>query len=461
MPRNINRARSAGSRHNVLVNTLGATPPIVIGIRNAGDSHSRRVRVVVILGSLASIVFGIPWAVFFALRGDWLVVIADCAVILAGVIAIRMARRHRLRGAAILLVASLFGRLSWMALFLDVPSAQFPRSIHHFLIPLAVAAYLMLKHENAWLRHGLAWGCLAGVVFFASSHFAIVTRLATPDSVRGPGAWITNVCAMLLLFLLLHIFVADIDPLEAGLHRARIRLRKLAHLATPSQFEDSLTRLDESIASTIPQNAGQISVAGTQGWQRARVTRVRLTILACSSVTIVLGALFVVYFSLRGLMPLALLNCAVMALGVALALLRADKHQSAATIGLVVGLMLIFLVNSAVLDIPTPNVPRSTHYWFLPLSLGAYFLLREENAWIHSGLPMACLAAFVVLASSHWGFMTDYLLPDNDRPPPWLVCTLALGMLYFLVYILVGDIKRLEDWLLGTVSRLLRRITPL
>lgn len=195
-------------------------------------------------------------------------------------------------------------------------------------------------------------------------------------------------------------------------------------------------------------------MAGTQGWQRTRTTRVRLTILACSSVTIALGALFVVYFSLRGLMPLALLNCAVVALGVALTLLRADKHQSAATIGLVVGLMLIFMVNSAILDIPTPNVPRSTHYWFLPLSLGAYFLLREENAWIHCGLPIACLVAFVALASSHWGFMTDYLLPDNDRPPPWMVCTLALGMLYFLVYILVGDIKHLEEWLLGTVSRL-------
>lgn len=119
--------------------------------------------------------------------------------------------------------------------------------------------------------------------------------------------------------------------------------------------------------------------------------------------------------------------------------------------------MLIFMVNSAIIDIPTPNVSRSTHYWFLPLSLGAYFLLRDENTWIHHGLPIACLAAFVALGSSNWGVMTVYALPDNDRPPPWLVCTAALGVLYLLVHILVGDIKRLEDWLLGTVSRLLGR----
>lgn len=438
------------------MDTLDAVPPITIGLQNAGDSHTRRVRVVVILGGLASILFGAPWVAFFAIRGEWMVTGADCAVILGGVVAIRMARRGRLRGAAILLVGSLFIRLFALTLFFDIPDAQVPRSIEHFLIPLAVAAYLMLKHENVWLRHGLAWGCLASVVFFSSSRFAFATSLVIPDSVRGPATWITNSAAMLLLFLLLQIFVADIDRLEARLHRARVRTVALAHLATPSQFDDSLTRLDESIASTIPQNACQITEAETQAWQRTRVGRARLTILASSSLLIALGSVFGVYFILEGIWPMALFDGAFVALGLALWMLT-RHHQSAATIGLVVGMMLIFSVISVILDVPTLSVPRAMHYWFLPLSLGAYFLLRDENAWIHNGLPFACLAAFVVLGSSNWGFVTNYIVPDSDRPAPWLSCTCALGVLYFLVYILVGDIKRLEDWLSHAVGQLLGR----
>ncbi len=439
------------------MDTLDAVQPIPIGLQNAGDSHTRRVRVVVILGGLASIVFGLPWVGFFAIRGEWMIASADCAVILSGVIAIQMARRGRLRGAAILLVASLFVRLFGLTLFFDIPDTQVPRSIHHFLIPLAVAAYLMLKHENAWLRHGLAWGCLASVVFFSSSRFALATRLVIPDSVRGPATWITNSASMLLLFLLLQIFVADIDRLEARLHRARVRTVALAHLATPSQFDDSLTQLDESIASTLPRNARQISHAETQAWQRARAGRARLTILASSCLLIALGIVFGIHFGLKGMLPPMLPACAVIALGLALALLTGNQHRSAATIGLVVGMMLVFMVNSAIFDIPTLEVPRSTQYWFLPLSLGAYFLLRDESAWVHNGLPIACLVAFVVLASSHWGLVTNYVIPDNDRPPPWLVATCALGVLYFLVYILVGDIRRLEDWLDRAVGLLFRR----
>jgi hypothetical protein len=439
------------------VATLDAVASIKIGLQNAGDSHTRRVRVVVLLGGLASVLFGVPWVAFFAIRGEWMGASADCAVILGGVIAIRMARHGRLRGAAILLVASLFVRLFALTIVFDIPDAQVPRSIDHFLIPLAVAAYLMLKHEKLWLRHGLSWGCLASVIFLSSSRFALPTRLVIPDSVRGPATWITNTGAMLLLFVLLQIFVADIDRLEVRLHRARVRSLAFAHLATPSQFDDSLTRLDESIASTIPQNAREISAAGTQGWQRTRADRTRLTLLASSSLLIAFGIAFAVYFSLKGTWPLVLSACAVVALGLALALLTGDQYRSAATIGLVVGMMLVFMVNSAVFDIPTLTVPRSTHYWFLPLSLGAYFLLRDENAWIHNGLPIACLAAFVVLGSSHWGLVTNYILPDSDRPAPWLICACALGVLYFLVYLLVGDIRRLDAWLHNTVGHLFGR----
>lgn len=424
-----------------------------LGLHNPGATHSRRVRVVVVATSVAAILISLPWAVFFVWSANWMEAASSCALIVAGAVAVQMTRRDRLRGAAILLVASLFFRLFGITLFFDIPTPGIPRSMQHFLIPLAVAAYVMLKHENACLRHGLAWACLASVVFFTSSDFSFTSRQALPDSVRGPGNWINNVCAMALLFLLLHIFVTDVDRLEARLHRARARWIHWVHAALPKQLGQDVARIGQAIAPTIPQSAAQIPVAATQTWLLTQANRVRLMVLASSVLMVVFGTLFAVYFSLRGAMPLVVLNFALVALGLVLAALGVGRRQGGATIVLIVGLTLILLVNSAIMDLPAPDLPRSTHYWFLPLSLGAYFLLRDEASWIQLGLPLAGLLAFVSLGSSEWGLVTNYVLPLEDRPPPWLVCSSALGALYLLVHVLVGDIRGVEDRVLAILSR--------
>ena len=439
------------------MSALDFTAAPAMGLKNAGASHTRRVRVVLLLGSSASIIIGIPWAVFFALRGDWVVALSDCAVSLAGAIAVHMTQRNKLRGASIVLVVSLYVRLVGLATVFDIPSLEIPRCVHNYLIPLGVAAFLMLKHENIWLRDGLAWGCLATVVFLASSDFSFATGHAIPNSIRRLGNWIHNASAMAVMFFLLHIFAADIDRLEARLRRMRQRWIQLIRLVLPGSWGRQLARFSDSVAPLIPDSPNAIAPAATQGWLLARIHRVQLMVLASSAMMIVFGTLFVVYFGLRGATPLVANNGAMVVLGIALAYLGGNKRQSGATITLTTGMMLIFLVTSVAIDIPTLQVPRSTHYWFLPLSLGTYFLLREENTWVHHGLPFACLLAFVALASSNWGIEMSYVLPESDRPPPWLVIGSALGVLYLLVHILVGDVKPLEGWMQGALDRLSAR----
>jgi hypothetical protein len=423
------------------------------GLQTIGHSHARRVRIVLLLGSSASILIGVPWAAFFALRGDWVVALSDCAVSLAGAVAVQMTRNNKLRGACIVLVGSLFVRLVGLATVFDLPSLEVPRCVHNYLVPLGLSAYLMLKHENAWLRDGLAWGCLATVVFLTSSDFGFATGHGIPHSIRAAGNWIHNTSAMALMFLLLHIFVADIDHLEARLHRMRRWwISQVGHVL-PAGWNRRLTRFSDSVKPLIPGNVVAITPAATRGWLLTRVHRVQLLVLASSAMLIIFGTLFAVYFGLRGATALVVNNVAMVVLGIALAFLGGDRHQRAATFTLAAGLMLIFLVTSAFIDIPTAQVPRATHYWFLPLSLGAYFLLRDENAWVHLGLPIAGLVAFVALASSGWGIATPYVLPEIDRPPPWLVSGSALAALYLLVHILVGDIHGLEVWMQGTLGR--------
>ena len=429
-----------------------------------GDAHTRRVRLVVILTSYASIVFGVPWMTFFALDGHTMIAVADGVVVLAGMMAVRMARRNQLRTASILLVGSLYLRLVGMALFFDLPSAQIPRSIHHFFIPLAVSTYLMLKHENVWLRRALAWACLATVVFFSNSNYGIATSVAVPDSIRGTGTWLNNLCAMLLLYLLLYIFVAELDHLENSLHRLRLSWMKLVHRFTPHALDRPLARFGNSISPTIPVLQTSITTAGTQIWHHTQASRVLLMVQASSTLMVGVGGLFAAFFALMGVWPQVYFQVLVMLLGLALAVVGGSPRQSGsghpwqhlATVALVASLILFTLATAVVIDLPSPGFARSTHYWFLPLALGAYFLLRDEPGWIRNCLPMVCLLAFVGLASSHWGIETGYTLPVQDRPSPWLVSTVALGGLYFFVYILVGDIKKLQD----SLEALLRRFVP-
>lgn len=439
------------------MSALDLTAAPAMGPQRIGDSHNRRVRVVLLLGSTASILVGIPWGIFFALRGDWVVALSDCTVSLAGAIAVHMTHHNKLRGASILLVASLFVRIVGLAVFFDLPILQVPRCVHHYLIPLGLAAYLMLKHENPWLRDGLAWGCLVTVVVLASSDFGIDIGHAIPRSIRGSGNWIHNASAMAVMFFLLHIFVADIDRLEARLHGARGKWIRLVDGLLPLPLTRRLARFSASVAPLIPGNLHDIPPVATEGWLLTRAHRVQLLVLASSVMMIVFGTLFAVYFALHGAMPLVVNNCVMVVMGLVLGFLGGDGRHSGATIAVTVGMLVVFFVTSAMIDIPTPHVPRSTHYWFLLLSLGAYFLLRNENTWVHHGLPFLGLLAFVALASSNWGIETAYMLPEADRPPPWLVGGTALGSLYLLVHILVGDIKLLEGWMQGALDRLSAR----
>ena len=435
-----------------------------------GDSHTRRVRLVVVLTSYASIVFGVPWMAFFALDGHTMIAVADGVVVLAGMMAVRMARRNQLRTASILLVGSLYLRLVGMAVFFDVPSEQVPRSIHHFFIPLAVAIYLMLKHDSAWLRRGLAWACLATVALLSNSDYAIVTSLAVPDSIRATGTWLNNLCAMLLLYLLLYIFVAELDKLEARLHSARRAWVRLVHRLVPAALDRPLAQFGNSMAPTIPVMERSIADVGTQVWHFTQASRVLVMVHTSSTLMVVMGLLFGVFFATTGAWQQAGFQSLLVFLGVSMTVVAGQQRgvdgtadgskyanwHGRATVVWVVCLMLLLFAVSAVVDLPSPGFARSNHYWFVPLALAAYFLLRHEGPWIQNGLPIVCLLAFVGLASTPWGIQSRYSLPPEVRPPPWLVCSLALAALYFYVYTLVGDIKKLQD----TLQSLLQRRLP-
>jgi adenylate cyclase len=211
-------------------------------------THTRRARIMVIATSMTVMLIGIYWAVYFAIDTHWLMFPAPTLMVVLGASAWMLSMHRRQEAAIALLTISLFFIIVGMALVLDLPSAQIPRSVHHFLITLAVGAYLMLKEESDFLAHGIPVTCMLAFVFFASSSFGYVTPYALPDEVRRGGTWVNNFFAMAGLYLLLHVFSGDINRMERYLHTANNRFVSLVSGMFPHAIAERLLAKGETFA---------------------------------------------------------------------------------------------------------------------------------------------------------------------------------------------------------------------
>ena len=217
-------------------------------LRDAHTTHNRRVRIMLLMFSALLMVFGSAYALFFALRADWFVTAGECVLVGVGFAVTWMTARKRIRAATVVINLSLFAVFVTMALVMDVPSADVPRSVHHFLVPLAIAAFLMLKGENPWLHQGIPLLCLGTAAFFASTDFAFATTYAVPDDVRSSGIWANNGIAMGSLYLLVVVFAGDINRMENYLNRAHNRFVGLVSGMFPRTIAERLLSQGEAFA---------------------------------------------------------------------------------------------------------------------------------------------------------------------------------------------------------------------
>ena len=163
------------------------------------------------------------WGLYFGVIGRWEIVALDLLMLVVGVFVVVLARRHRLRAASLTLLPFLYIVLIGMAAVLDIPSATVPRSVHLYLLVLAIGSYLVLQHERAGLRYGIPLLCLLSFLLFASSNAGIVTPYAMPDDVRAGGTWVNNALALLCIVVLMVLMQADVTThtaLASDLRRA-------------------------------------------------------------------------------------------------------------------------------------------------------------------------------------------------------------------------------------------------
>lgn len=170
-----------------------------------------------------------------------------------------------------------------------------------------------------------------------------------------------------------------------------------------------------------------------------RVRRMHITV---SSLLIVLGSFWAVFFGTQGNWLVVLLDLVLIGLGAAGIVLTRHGHVRAASLLLIVCVYLVICGISIFLDIPTALAPRSTHQFLLALSIAVYLLLRDEHAWVRHGIALICGTTFLVFASVPSGIVTEYATPDNVRIfGTWVNNLGALIALYLILHIIQTDIE--------------------
>jgi len=173
------------------------------------EAHRHRVRRLLLLTSAVIGGTGLMWAGVFAYHGHWAMVGLDLAAAALGLVTAVLTLRGHERAAARLVMGVLFAMVCFSATFADLPTAEVPRSVHHYLLVLGVMSALLTRDEPAWLRHGVPLVCLLAYMGFASTNAGVATPLVMPESVRVYGVWLNGIIAAVTVCLSLHVIQTD------------------------------------------------------------------------------------------------------------------------------------------------------------------------------------------------------------------------------------------------------------
>lgn len=200
--------------------------------RSPNAKHQRRIELMVLIGCGLLMVAGSGWALMFAMKGLWVAVPMELWLVATGAVGVVLARRQKAFEAGLLLMGTLFLTLIGICLFLDVPSAQVGRSSHHLMPALAACAFLFLRGQHPWLRHGVTGAFMAAYVLLDVTSFGLSAAYVQPDDVRALNAWGNNLFAMITLYMALVVMQADVtarNALEADFRTALIEGQFVLH----------------------------------------------------------------------------------------------------------------------------------------------------------------------------------------------------------------------------------------
>ncbi|MBC7993467.1 MAG: EAL domain-containing protein [Rhizobacter sp.] len=169
--------------------------------------------------------------------------------------------------------------------------------------------------------------------------------------------------------------------------------------------------------------------------------RVRRMLFLGSAITAVTCLLWGTFFAVRGDWFIVAVDVATITLAGTTAWLTYRGRLRAASRLMLAMMYVVLCINAAVLDIPTAEVPRSTHVFLLALGVVSCLLIRDETVWLRRGIPLVCFATYLVFASSRIGWVTPFAMPDAVRSGGvWANNAVALIVVYLALHVIQNDV---------------------
>ncbi len=192
----------------------------------AAQRHDWRVRNLILLGGLLSILAGSVWSYVYYRLGNMWSLSFNLMVVLGGGVLLHLAFYGKLRTGAILL-AHLMTVAILMSSLVDLPVDGVPRSVHMNLLPVAAAAFLVFYREGLYLRIFLP---VVMLLIFLAFQVNIVPPLSIgrpPSSAAGwPGVWANNISGIGATCVVIAMMQANVTlrrSLEGDLRQAVAR----------------------------------------------------------------------------------------------------------------------------------------------------------------------------------------------------------------------------------------------
>jgi len=169
--------------------------------------------------------------------------------------------------------------------------------------------------------------------------------------------------------------------------------------------------------------------------------RMRRALLLSSVVLAGVSLFWALYFATHGNWLVCGMNLISTTVAAATAMLTLRGHTRTAAVIIFFAVYIVLCIVSLLLDVPTPQAPRSTHNYFLVMALFASLVFRNDLPWLRHSLSAAALLAFIFFASNSWGLETGYQLgPEVRVIGTWVHNTVATGFLCVLLWVMQANL---------------------
>ena len=169
--------------------------------------------------------------------------------------------------------------------------------------------------------------------------------------------------------------------------------------------------------------------------------RIQITLTLAAYSLIILGVVWSFFYISQQLYLVGAFMTLLTFVGLLIMWLVNKGKSTQASYLLIVSMFIFIHGMSLFMDIPTTGIPRALHQYFLALAAFSVLFFYSQPKWLKFGVPAFILVNYLFYASTTFGIVTPYVVPDNIRyVASWVNNLIALSLTFIVLYIMLTDI---------------------